>query len=34
MTRAVREQVWESGDPDLEVVAEISTPVPAEDKRK
>jgi hypothetical protein len=34
MPRPVREQVWKSGDPALEVVAEIPTPVPAQDKRK
>src|ERR1035438_2649166 len=30
---AIREQVWKSGDPDLEVVAEIATPLPAEGER-
>lgn len=34
MPRSVREQVWKSGDRDLEVVAEIPTQDPAEGRSK
>jgi hypothetical protein len=34
MPRPVRAQVWKSGDRDLEVVAEISAPAPAEGENK